>query len=107
MIQTPERVIMWLDTLRGILNQRTSHDKAIVNETVAGLMDLVKLADEYTDIAEEEVTLNPIMHRLFSGWMDRFYPAFVEGVPGMEYNERMFREALVQFGKKCPLVLSP
>jgi hypothetical protein len=107
MIQTPERVITWLDLLKGVLNQHTTHGKAIVDETIAGLMDLVRLADEYQDISEEEVTLNPIMHRLFIAWMDRYYPAFVEGIPGMEYNERMIREALVQFGKRRPLVPSP
>ena len=107
MIQSPERVIMWLDYLRGVLNQRTSNDRAIVNETVRGLMELVTMADEYQDVCEGEVTLNPVMHRLFVGWMDRFYPAFVEGVPDAECNERMFRDALVQFGKRRPLVQSP
>lgn len=104
MIQTPERVIMWLDNLRGVLTQRTSNDRAIVNETVRGLMELVTMADEYQDVREEEVTLNPVMHRLFVAWMDRFYPTFVEGVPDTECNERMFRDALVQFGKRRPLV---
>lgn len=104
MIQTPERVLMWLDQLKGILTQRTSHEKGIVDETVAGLMDLVALADEYQDIAEGDTTINPIIHELFSKWMDRFYPGLVDGIQSMEFNERMFRDALTSFGKRRPQV---
>lgn len=104
MIQTPERIVFWLDTMQGTLAQQQAHDKGIVGETVAALMDLVTLADEYQDASETDDTSNPIIQRLFTTWMDEFYPFFVEGVPGMEYNERMFREALVSFGKRRPLV---
>lgn len=104
MIRTPQRVLMWLDQLKGVLTQRTSHEKGIVNETVAGLTDLVDLADEYQDIAEGDMTVNPIVHELFSTWMDRFYPGLVDGIQSMEFNERMFRDALTSFGKRRPEV---
>lgn len=71
---------------------------------MAGLMDLVTLADEYQDIAEGDPSLNPIIHELFSKWMDKFYPGLVDGIQSMEFNERMFREALTSFGKRRPQV---
>ena len=103
MIQTSERLVLWLDSLDGILS-RTSHDKGIVDQTVAGLMDIVAIADEYQEDTDGEVKLNPIMENIFGKWMNKFYPGLVAGVQGMEYNERMFRDCLVQFGKKRPLV---
>ncbi|KAI6781387.1 Tuberous sclerosis 1 protein-like protein [Emericellopsis cladophorae] len=103
MIQTPERLLLWMDTLQGILTQRVTHDRNVVDETVAGLMDLVALADDYQEDVGEGTSINPIVHTLFSSWMERFYPGVVEGIPNMEYNERMFREALIAFGKRRPL----
>lgn len=107
MIKTPERIIMWLDCLKGYLTSQTEHNKGVVNETLAAVMDLVALADEYQEVSGDDEPTNPIIHRLFSTWMERVYPAFVDGVPGVEYNERMFREALVHFGQKRPLVSLP
>lgn len=104
MIQTNERVLVWLDSLKGVLSTRPTHDKGIVEETVAALMDLVALADEYQDISEGDLTLNPIMHQIFIIWMSRFYPGYVSGITGMEHNERIFRQALVHFGKRRPQV---
>ncbi|KAF4121710.1 Hamartin protein [Geosmithia morbida] len=104
MIRTPERIVMWLDCLKGYLSQHA--DTGIITETIAAMMDLVALADEYQDAhpdGQDGVISNPIVDRLFQTWMERLYPAFVEGLPGMEYNERMFREALVDFGKRKPL----
>lgn len=110
MIQTPERIVMWINSLDGILSLRTAHDKSIVDQIVAALMDVVAIADEYQEEdVEGEAKLNPIMHNIFEKWMEKFYPGLVAGIQGMEHNERMFREGLVQFGKKRPLVslLSP
>lgn len=104
MIQTNERVLTWLESLKGVLSTRPTHDKGIVEETIAALMDLVTLADEYQDVSEGDQTLNPIMHHIFYIWMSRFYPGYVSGLAGMEHNERMFRQALVQFGKRRPQV---
>ena len=102
MIYTPERVLMWLDQMKGMLTERTSHEKGIVDETVAALMDLVALADEHQDTADADATINPIVHELFSKWMEKFFPGLVDGIQSMEFNERMFREALTSFGKRRP-----
>lgn len=107
MIQTHERILVWVESLKGILSERPSHKKGEIEEISAALTDLVNLADEYEDVGEGELPLNPVMHRLFSIWMERFYPTSISGVVGMEYNERLFREALIQFGKRRPQVWLP
>ncbi|KAI9901566.1 hypothetical protein N3K66_003383 [Trichothecium roseum] len=101
MIHTPERVIFWMDSFKGMLTRQV-YDKGVVDETTALLTDLVGLANEYSDQSEAEEEMNPIIQRIFVAWMERFYPATVEGLPGMEYNERMFRDGLIQFAKKRP-----
>lgn len=102
MLQTP-RILQWFDVLKGTLD-KTNHEKATVDETVAALMALVTHADEYQEDSETNAVSNPIIDRLFSTWMDRFYPSSCEGKLSGEYNERMIREALTHFGKRRPKV---
>lgn len=83
-----------------------SVDKNFVNETMAGLMDTVTLADEYQDTSDTDGAPNPIIDRLLAEWMDKYYPAYSEGNTALEYNERMLRDALCNFGKKRPQVCS-
>lgn len=98
-----ERILPWFDVMKGLLDT-TTNEKGTVAETVAGLMALVTYADEYQNTSESSAVSNPIVDRLFAVWMERFYPAVSEGKIAVEYNERMIREALLQFGKRRPKV---
>ncbi|KAK5998276.1 Tuberous sclerosis 1homolog-like-like protein [Cladobotryum mycophilum] len=100
-LQTPERILAWFDACRGLLD-KTDHEKNIVNETIAALMDVVTLADEYHEIADDDSASNPFIDRLFTTWLDKFYPAYSEGNATAEHNERMLRDALGHFGRKRP-----
>lgn len=104
MILTPARIMMWIDALKGVISERTTHEKGAVEEIVSVLMELVDIADEFQELSDGDPPLNPIMHHLLTVWMDRLYPAWVTGIPNMEYNERMFRDALTAFGKRRPQV---
>ena len=105
-LQTPERIQQWFDACRGMLTRSTQDKGIILNETVAGFMDLFTLADAYQDIADGQSVSNPIIDRLFDIWMDRLYPGSTAGISNLEHAERMIREALGQFGKKRPKVAS-
>lgn len=101
-LQTAERVTFWVDILKETLSERSPHEKGIVDETIGSLMDIVSFAVDFQDNSEGDEPLNAIMHHMFTIWMDCFYPAFVKGVAGMEFNERIFRQAIIQFGKMRP-----
>ncbi|GJN81019.1 hamartin [Purpureocillium lilacinum] len=100
-LQTPERVLPWFDSYKGLLD-RTGLDKLVVDETVAALMDLVMFMDEYHVRSGGDSATNPIIDRLFSIWINRFYPEVVDEDTSHEYNERMVRDALKSFGKRRP-----
>ncbi|KAF5133568.1 Tuberous sclerosis 1 [Metarhizium anisopliae] len=100
-LQTPERILPWFDACKGILD-RADLDKYVVDETVASLMDLITLIDEFQISFAANSAANRIIDRLFQVWMDRFYPALLDGNTSSEYNERLIRHALCNFGKKRP-----
>lgn len=100
-LQTPERILPWFDACRGVLD-RVDLDKYVVDETVASLMDLITLIDEYQVTFAADSAANRIIERLFEVWMNRFYPALLDGNTSSEYNERLIRHALCNFGKKRP-----
>lgn len=100
-LQTPERILPWFDACKGILD-RVDLDKYVVDETVASLMDLITLIDEFQVAFVGDSAANRIIDRLFQVWMNRFYPALLEGNTSSEYNERLIRHALCNFGKKRP-----
>ncbi|TWU73233.1 hypothetical protein ED733_000328 [Metarhizium rileyi] len=100
-LQTPDRILPWFDACRGILD-RADLDKYAVDETVASLMDLITLIDEFQITFAADSTANRIMDRLFQVWMNRFYPALLGGDIYSEYNERLIRHALCNFGRKRP-----
>ncbi|KAG8407026.1 hypothetical protein J3458_020524 [Metarhizium acridum] len=100
-LQTPERILPWFDACKGILD-RPDLDKYVVDETVASLMDLITLIDEFQISFAANSAANRIIDRLFQVWMDRFYPALLDGNTSSEYNERLIRHALCNFGKKRP-----
>ncbi|KAK0388588.1 hypothetical protein NLU13_4831 [Sarocladium strictum] len=100
-LQTQERLLQWFDACQGYID-KAPVDKSMITETVAGLMDVVLLAENYQEASDGEGAPNPIIHRLFSLWMDRFYPASVEGQPNAQHNEKLVREGLIQFGKRRP-----
>ncbi|KHN97950.1 hamartin [Metarhizium album ARSEF 1941] len=100
-LQTPERILPWFDACRGILD-RSDLDKCVVDETVASFMDLITVIDEFQVSFAANSAASRIIDRLFQVWMRRFYPALLEGDTSSEYNERLIRHALCNFGKKRP-----
>lgn len=102
-LQKPHRILQWFDVCRGMWESSTL-SKGVVDETMAGLMDLITLAVEYQDASEPQVSKNPFIDRLFFQWVDRAYPTSVVSGPSWEYAERLIRDALNQFGKKRPKV---
>ena len=102
-LQTPQRVLPWFDACKGLLDS-DGLDKNTVDETVASLMDLVTLIDEYQVDYEGDSPAMRIINRMFQVWMSRFYPALLDGNIYSEYNERLIRQALCDFGKKRPKV---
>ncbi|KAH8172776.1 hamartin protein [Sarocladium implicatum] len=100
-LQTQERLLQWFDACRGFVD-KAPHNKGMITETVAGLMDIVLLAENYIDHSDSDGAPIAIIHRMFSLWMDRFYPASLEGHPNAQHNEKLVREALIQFGKRRP-----
>jgi hypothetical protein len=72
----------------------------MMTETVAGLMDVILIAENYQETSDTDGPPNAVIQRLFSLWMERFYPASLDGHPSAQHNERLVREVLVQFGKK-------
>ena len=103
-LQTTERILQLCDRCKGMLEKTVSYDRGLLEELVAGLVDLITVADEYHESTDGDVATNPLIDRLFFGWMDSFYPASSAGIPGSEKNERIIREALANFGKKKPQV---
>jgi hypothetical protein len=102
-LRTPERILVWLDACKGILD-KTGFDKNIVSEAMEILKDIVTIADEYHDGAGNDFASNPLIDRLFEIWMDEFQPARFEGSQASEHSEKMISDALWQFGKKRPKV---
>ncbi|KAK2595932.1 hypothetical protein QQS21_006527 [Conoideocrella luteorostrata] len=100
-LQTPERILPWFDACKGILD-RDDIDKYVVDETVAALMDLVTLIDEFQVTFAADSAASRVIHRLFELWLNRFYPALLEGNTSSGYNERLLRLSLCNFGKKRP-----
>ncbi|KAM0255857.1 hypothetical protein ACHAQJ_005362 [Trichoderma viride] len=100
-LRTPERILVWLDACKGILD-KTGFDKNIVCEAMAILKEIVTIADEYHDGAGNDFASNPLIDRLFEIWMDEFQPARFEGIQASEHSEKMISDALWQFGKKRP-----
>ncbi|KEY70943.1 hypothetical protein S7711_00782 [Stachybotrys chartarum IBT 7711] len=101
-LQTPERIIYWFECFQGTLDHPSAQKKLLLDEVIAGLLDLAKHSDEYQDILDNRNVVSPFIDRLLRIWIDRVYPTHSEGVLNIEYTERMSREALVQFGKKRP-----
>lgn len=97
--------MQWFDACQGFI-ETAPHDKGMITETVAGLMDVVLLAENYQEASDGEIARNDIIHRLFSLWMERFYPASLAGYTNAQHNEKLVREALIQFGKRRPKVRS-
>ena len=102
-IQTVDRIMIWFDRCKGIMDT-IAHNKGALEEVLAAFMDLITVAEEYHVESDNGSTPNPFIDKLFFVWMSKFHPAYSAGVSGMENNERIVREALNQFGKKRPQV---
>lgn len=68
------------------------------------MKDIIALAEEHADSSDTSLSNNPLIDRLFSGWMNKLYPAACEGIVTSEYLERLTRDSLVYFGKRHPRV---
>lgn len=102
-LRTPERILGWWDICGEILDTPT-HEKAVVSESYAGMMDVIALAEEQMESPDADVSSSPFIDRLFTCWMDRFYPAWRDGSTAVQYSERLTRDALINFGKRHPKV---
>lgn len=102
-LRTPERILVWLDACKGILD-KTGFDKNVVAEAMEILNEIVTISDDYHDGIGKDSATNPLIDRLFEIWMDEFHPARFEGYQPSEHSEKMISDALGQFGKKRPKV---
>ncbi|KAG8667281.1 hypothetical protein FPOAC2_12442 [Fusarium poae] len=100
-LRTPERIFAWWDSCSALL-AKSSPEKGVVEESLANIMEIIKIAEEDHDGSETELASNPLIDRLFTGWMEKLYPSVSDALSNLEPNERITREALVQFGKKHP-----
>ena len=75
-----------------------------MEESLATIMEIISVAEENHDGADTDLASSPLIDRLFTGWMEKLYPAATEALTSLEPNEKITREALVQFGKKHPKV---
>ncbi|CAM1511220.1 Fc.00g087330.m01.CDS01 [Cosmosporella sp. VM-42] len=100
-LRTPDRIFALWDTCTNLLD-KTNPEKDVVDESSAGMMDIIKLAEEYTDSDEGDLSSDPLIDRLVTTWMDNLYPATSEGDMSTDYSERLTRDALVTFGKRHP-----
>ncbi|KAF5674494.1 tuberous sclerosis 1 like [Fusarium heterosporum] len=100
-LRTPERIFAWWDSCSTLL-AKSSPEKSVVEESLANIMEIISIAEENHDSSDTDLASNPLIDRLFTGWMERLYPSVAEALTNLEPNERITREALVQFGKRHP-----
>ncbi|KAF4960290.1 hypothetical protein FSARC_10514 [Fusarium sarcochroum] len=100
-LRTPERIFAWWDSCAALL-AKSSPEKGVVEESLATIMEIISVAEENHDGTDTDLASNPLIDRLFTGWMEKLYPAATEALTSLEPNEKITREALVQFGKKHP-----
>ncbi|KAH8735569.1 Hamartin protein-domain-containing protein [Ilyonectria robusta] len=100
-LRTPDRIFALWDAC-AVLSAKASPEKDVVNESLASIMDILSLAEEATEAPEQNIFSNPLVDRLLTGWIDKLYPAASEGVASADYNEKITREALIQFGTRHP-----
>ncbi|KAK7432643.1 hypothetical protein QQZ08_000852 [Neonectria magnoliae] len=100
-LRTPDRIFAWWDSCAA-LSAKASPEKGVVAESLASIMDILSLAEETSESSEENLFSNPLIDRLLTGWMDKLYPAASRGVASADYNEKLTRESLIQFGTRHP-----
>ncbi|KAI5463117.1 Hamartin protein-domain-containing protein [Mariannaea sp. PMI_226] len=105
-LRTPQRILAWWDSC-AVLSAVATPEKEVVAESQASIMDIISMAEEESESSEDNIFSHPLIDRLLSGWMDNLYPATIEGVNTADYNEKLTREALVQFGTKHPKYRKP
>ncbi|KAF4974664.1 hypothetical protein FZEAL_8464 [Fusarium zealandicum] len=100
-LRTPERIFAWWDSCATLL-AKASPEKGVVEASLANIMEIISIAEEDHEASDADLASHPLIDRLFTGWMEKLYPAATEAVANLEYNEKITREALVQFGKRHP-----
>lgn len=96
-LQSPEKVLFWFDACLQLLDDGTPREKLVVDEMVQAMMNTVQIANLVQDPDDSEG--NPIIDRLFSVWLNKFYPAVANGKTSAENNELLLRDTLMKFGK--------
>ncbi|KAF4465062.1 Tuberous sclerosis 1 like [Fusarium albosuccineum] len=100
-LRTPERIFAWWDSCAALL-AKASPEKGVVEESLANIMEIISIAEESNEASDADLASDPLIDRLFTGWMEKLYPAAIEANTNLEYNEKITREALVEFGKRHP-----
>ncbi|KPM42409.1 hypothetical protein AK830_g4124 [Neonectria ditissima] len=95
-LHTPDRIFAWWDSCAA-LSAKASPEKGVVTESLASIMDILSLVEQNSESSEENLFSNPLIDRLLTGWMDKLYPSASRGDASADYNEKLTREALVQF----------
>ncbi|KAH7136478.1 Hamartin protein-domain-containing protein [Dactylonectria macrodidyma] len=101
MLRTPERIFALWDSC-AVLAATASPGKGVIDESLASIVDILSLAEESTETSEQNIFSNPLVDRLITGWIEHLYPAASEGIAGADYNEKITREALIQFSTRHP-----
>ncbi|KAG5926382.1 hypothetical protein E4U42_003359 [Claviceps africana] len=101
LLRTPENILPWFDACNAILNDQDP-DSCVIDETVAVLMELTTLMEEWHVPLAGDSASKPVVRRVFELWIERFYPALLDGSPTSEYNERLVRLSLSNLGRKRP-----
>lgn len=102
-LKTPERIFALWDSCTA-LSAVAAPEKGVVAESLASIMDILSLAEESAESSGDNIFSNPLIDRLLTGWMVKLYPATIEGNTTDDYNEKITREALIQFGTRHPKV---
>lgn len=103
-LRTPERIFAWWNSCAAIIS-KAPPEKDVVTESLGTIMAIMSVAEDESDASDgADLASHPLIDRLFTGWMDKLYPAVSEGIMSLENNEKIIREALIEFGKRHPKV---
>ncbi|KAG5949179.1 hypothetical protein E4U53_006008 [Claviceps sorghi] len=101
LLRTPEKILPWFGTCEDILDKQDV-DSCFVEETVAALMEITTILEEWQASVAGAPASKLVIRRVLGLWIDRFYPALLDGNPTSEYNERFVRLSLSNLGRKRP-----
>ncbi|UKZ73571.1 hypothetical protein TrVFT333_001218 [Trichoderma virens FT-333] len=93
-LRTPERILVWLDACKGILD-KTGFDKNVVAEAMEILNEIVTVSDEYHDGIGKDSASNPSsIDCLRYGWTIFTLPEFFSSLDGYLIKKKYRRASL-------------